>query len=86
MAEEKIAEEIIEQDVDKKSLGEWVKEHRNQILLAGLSVTTISATILGLKNKNAIIGLWNTLKKQIEKGSLYSSRWFEKASIEELEY
>ena len=85
MAEEKLAEKITEQDVDKKSLSEWVKEHRNQILLAGLSVTTISATILGLKNKDAIIGLWNTLKKQIEKGSLYSSRWFEKASIEELE-
>lgn len=29
--------------------------------------------------------MWNTLKKQIEKGALYSSKWFEKANLEELE-
>lgn len=29
--------------------------------------------------------MWNTLKKQIDRGALYSSKWFEKANLEELE-
>ena len=85
MVEEKITEEITEDVVDKKGFIAWVKEHKTQLLLTGVSVTTILATALGIKNKDAIIELWNTLKKQVEKGSLYSSKWFEKASLEELE-
>lgn len=48
-------------------------------------MTTILATALVLKNKDAITELWNTLKKQIDRGALYSSKWFEKANLEELE-
>ena len=85
MAEEKIREEITEEVIDRKGFIAWVKEHKTQLLLAGVSVTTILVSALGLKNKDAIIELWNTLKKQIEKGTLYSAKWFEKASLEELE-
>ena len=82
---EKEIEEITEEADDRKDFIVWVKEHKTQIFLAGISVTTIVLTALGLKNKDAITELWNTLKKQIEKGDLYSSKWFEKAKLEELE-
>ena len=82
---EKEIEEITEEADDRKDFIAWVEEHKTQILLAGISVTTIVLTALGLKNKDAITELWNTLKKQIEKGALYSSKWFEKANLEELE-
>lgn len=81
MEKEKITEEI----TDKKRFLVWIKEHKTQILLTGTSVTAILATALGLKNKDAMIELWNTMKQQMEKGSLYSSKWFEKANLEELE-
>lgn len=68
MDKEKITEEIIEEVADRKGFIAWVKEHKTQILLSGISVATILATALGLKNKDAITELWNTLKKQIEKG------------------
>ena len=84
MDKEKTTEEIEEEVADKKGFIAWVKEHKTQLLLTGISVTAILATALGLKNKDTIIDLWNTLKNQIEKGSLYSSKWFEKASLEEL--
>ena len=71
MAEEKIREEITEEVIDRKGFIAWVKEHKTQLLLAGVSVTTILVSALGLKNKDAIIELWNTLKKQIEKGWPY---------------
>ncbi len=85
MNKEKITEEIIKEVADRKCFIAWVKERKTQLLLTGISVITILVTAIGLKNKNAIVELWNTLKKRIEKGSLYSSKWFEKASLEELE-
>ena len=85
MDKEKVAEEIIEEVTNRNGFVAWVKEHKTQLLLAGISVTTILAASLGLKNKNAITELWDTLKKQIEKGAVYSSKWFEKADLEDLE-
>lgn len=64
MAEEKIREEITEEVIDRKGFIAWVKEHKTQLLLAGVSVTTILVSALGLKNKDAIIELWNTLKNK----------------------
>ena len=85
MTDERIAERNPDEVVEKKSFLSWVKAHKTQLLLAGISVTTILAAAIGLKNKDAIVELWNTLKKEIEKGALYSAKWFEKASLEELE-
>lgn len=85
MTEEKISEQKGEDIPEKKSFIAWVKEHKTQLLLAGVSVTTIIMTILGIKNKEAISTLWESLKKEIEKGAMYSSKWFENASLEELE-
>ena len=65
MDKEKNREEITEEVIDRKSFIAWVREHKTQLLLAGVSVTTILVGVLGLKNKDAIIELWNTLKKQI---------------------
>lgn len=85
MDKRKTSEEITEDVADEKEVVIWIKEHKFQLLLTGVSVSTILATALGLKNKDAITELWNTLKRRIEKGSLYSSKWFEKANLEELE-
>lgn len=83
--DKKITEEITEEVDDRKGFIAWVKEHKTQFLLTGISVTAILTIALGLKNKDVITEVWNTLKKQIEKGALYSSKWFEKANLEELE-
>ena len=64
MDKEKITEEFTEEVADRKGFIAWVKEHKTQLILTGISVTTILATALGLKNKDAITDFWNTLKKQ----------------------
>ena len=61
MDKEKITEEFTEQVADRKGFIAWVKEHKTQLILTGISVTTILATALGLKNKDAIADFWNTL-------------------------
>lgn len=85
MDDERMTEQTTEELSEEKGLIAWVKEHKVQLLLAGVSITTLIMTILGLKNKDAINELWVSLKKEIEKGSLYSAKWFEKASLEELQ-
>lgn len=85
MKEENIKQQPLEDTPEKNSAIVWVKEHKLQLLLAGVSITTVILTVMGIKNKDALTDLWESLKKQIEKGALYSSKWFEKASLEELE-
>lgn len=84
MIEEKVIEQNEDDIPEKKGFIAWVKENKKQLLLAGVSVSALIMTILGLKNKDAINVLWKSLKGQIEKGSLFSAKWFEKASLEEL--
>ena len=73
------------EDKSEKGLINWIKEHKVQLIFAGVSVTAVIATILGLKNKDALSELWKSLQKEIEKGSIYSEKWFENANLEELE-
>ena len=79
MEEENIKQQHTEETPEKNRVIAWVKEHKSQLLLAGVSITTVVLTVMGIKNKDALTDLWKSLKKQIEKGTLYSSKWFEKA-------
>lgn len=71
---------------DRRGLVNWIKDHKRQLILAGLSVTTLLAIAIGLKNKETIKDFWKSLVKSIEKytSSPYSNRWFEKATDNEL--
>ena len=68
----------------KKGFLTWVKAHKTQLILAGISIPTIIAIVLGLKNKDAIKALWNQLNEEIKKANMYSSEWFETITDEAL--
>ena len=38
----------------KKTCITWVKEHKKELIIAGVSVSAIILTILGLKNQKAL--------------------------------
>lgn len=38
----------------------WIKAHKKQLILVGVSIPTIIAVVLGLKNKDALKALWET--------------------------
>lgn len=69
---------------DKKGIMDWIKAHKKQLMLIGISIPTLIAIVLGLKNKDAMMELLDNLKDEVEKANLYSSRWFEKATDAEL--
>ena len=45
----------------------WVKEHKRQLILAGVSISVILGIIIGIKNKDTLIALWASLKKDVKK-------------------
>lgn len=45
----------------------WVKRHKKQLILAGISISVVVGIILGAKNKEALEELWVTLKKSTPK-------------------
>lgn len=82
-------ENLNEQDLqkipeDKKGIMNWIKAHKKQLVIIGISIPTLIAIVLGLKNKDAMKELLDNLKDEVEKANLYSSKWFEKATDAEL--
>lgn len=53
--------------MEKKKAGliAWVRAHKKQLLLAGISVTAIIGVIIGLKNRETIMDLWDSLEKSV---------------------
>ena len=78
-------QELEEVTEDKNGIVTWMKAHKKQLALIGISIPTLIAIVLGLKNKDAIKELFDNLKDEIEKANLYSSKWFENATDAELD-
>ena len=70
---------------DKNGIVTWIKAHKKQLVFIGISIPTLIAIVLGLKNKDAIKELFDYLKGEIENANLYSSKWFENATDAELD-
>lgn len=51
----------------KKGFIAWVKAHRKELIIAGISVTTLIGIILCIKNRHSIEALWKSLSSTIEK-------------------
>ena len=51
----------------KKGFIEWIKAHKKQLTIAGISTLAAIGIILGIKNKDAIIEFWESLQKSISK-------------------
>lgn len=79
---EKSGNEDIEKEQNK--LVDWIKEHKAQLISAGVGVTTIIAIAIGLKNKTAITELWSSLKAQIGTNAISLDKRLKNASLEDL--
>ena len=74
------AEQVPNEADGRDGLITWIKTHKNQLILVGISIPTIVAVVLGLKNKDAIEEVWDNLKEAIKESNLYSPKWFETAT------
>lgn len=70
---------------DKRKFIAWIRAHKKQLIIAGVSITTLIAIVVGIKNKSEIIKLWSALQEKIKRGDIYSSKWLETATDLELD-
>ena len=75
-------QEIEEIPESKKGLLAWVKLHKNQLVLAGISVTTIVGIIWGIKNKDALAKLWASFAESVKKVPSSSPSSMSTSSVE----
>lgn len=52
---------------EKKTFVQWVKEHKKELIIAGVSIAAIIAVIIGIKNHKALEEAWASLRKLVEK-------------------
>ena len=71
--------------MNKNSFVDWIKSHKKQLILAGISISTLIAIFVGVKNKYSLEKLWNILKEKIENANPYSNDWFDNVTDEKLE-
>ena len=51
----------------KKGFLAWVKKHRTELIIAGISATALIGIIICMKNRDSIEALWKSLIGAIEK-------------------
>ena len=59
----------IKMEKKKSEFYVWLKSHKKQLIVAGISVGAIICVVMGIKNKDTIIRLWASLDKALEKTS-----------------
>ena len=52
---------------DKKTFLDWIKKHKKELIIAGVSIAAIIALSMGIKNREAQGEAWSSLRKLLEK-------------------
>ncbi len=52
---------------EKKTFVDWVKEHKKELIIAGVSIVALIAVIIGIKNHKTLKKAWSSLRKLAEK-------------------
>ncbi len=52
---------------EKKTLVDWVKNHKRELIIAGVSITAIIAVIIGIENHKALEEAWKSLSRLVAK-------------------
>ena len=52
---------------EKKTFMDWIKEHKKELIIAGIGIASIITIIVGIKNHKTLEEAWAFLKKLVEK-------------------
>ena len=64
VGEDEQAKEVMLEE--KEGLLIWIKRYKKHLIIAGVSITAIVGIILGIKNKDEIIKMWEVLAEKIK--------------------
>lgn len=60
---------------EKKDILRWIEANRKLLIAVGVSVPTLIAVVLGIKNKAALVQYFGELQELIKNGAEYSIKW-----------
>ena len=61
-------DQIIEPEEEtEKGFLAWLKVHKKQLALAGISIATIIGIVIGIRSKDEVTTLWRSLSKRVKK-------------------
>ena len=59
---------------EQRKLIRWIREHKKALIIAGVSIGTLIAIVLGIKNRETIKALWASLRKVAEKPAVHAMK------------
>ena len=59
---------------EQRKLILWIKEHRKQLIIAGIGIGAFILVVLGLKNRESIKALWGLLKSIGEQPTIHVAK------------
>lgn len=59
---------------EQRKMIRWIREHKKALIIAGISIGTLIAIVLGIKNREAIKALWASLRKVAEKPAVHAMK------------
>lgn len=59
---------------EKKSFKEWIKEHKTELILSGVSIAALIAVIFGIKSKKELMEIWESLISLVKQKPAFISR------------
>lgn len=67
---------------ERKGLICWIKEHKKELVIAGISAGTIILIVLGIKNREIIKAIWDSLKKAVKQPTVKVTETITKVTVE----
>ncbi len=67
---------------ERKGLIRWIKEHKKELIIAGISIGTLILIILGIKNREMIKAVWNSLRKLVTHPDVKVTETVTKVAVE----
>ena len=67
---------------ERKNLIQWVKEHKKQLIIAGIGIGTLILIIWGIKNRKTIESLLDSLKDAVKNPTAKNAEEISKAVME----
>ena len=67
---------------EREGLIQWIKEHKKELIITGISIGTLILIILGIRNRTAIKAVWDSLRKTVKHPTVNVAETISKAMVE----
>lgn len=67
---------------EREGLISWIKEHKKELIIAGIGIGTLVLIILGIKNQDTIKAVWISLQSIVKRSTVKVTETVTKVSVE----